>query len=154
KYEILGNIKTTEIYGNKPFEVRYQTFNESTSPVPIPTLYIKILSDIEFILEDETHSNKTTHKFGERISLSFGDITVLPNLEHPEKFESYIDNTILVSYSSVENVALGFQDRVTILNTDAKSNVVELSIQTQNKEKGQNFLNELVIQYNKDAVDD
>ncbi len=40
KYEVVGNIKTTEIYGNKPFEVRYQTFNEvDFKNKPIPTLY-------------------------------------------------------------------------------------------------------------------
>ncbi|SRX54887.1 polysaccharide biosynthesis tyrosine autokinase [Aequorivita sp. CIP111184] len=154
KYEVLGNIKTSEIYGYKPFVVRFQTFNETFSSKPVPTLYLEILSDSEFIIEDETRSSKTTHKFGESISLVFGDITVLPNLEDTERFESYINKTVLVSYKSVEDVALGFQERVNILNADAKSNVVELSIQTQNKEKGEDFLNDLVSQYNKDAVQD
>lgn len=154
KYEVMGNIKTSEIYGYKPFEVQYQSFNESLSREKVPTLYFEILSASEFIIEDETRSSKATHKFGESISLLFGDITVLPNLEDKERFDTYLNKTILVGYRSVEDVALGFQDRVNILNTDAKSNVVELSIQTQNKEKGEDFLNELVIQYNKDAVQD
>ncbi len=154
KYEVMGNIKTSEIYGYKPFEVRYQEFNETSSNKPIPTIYIEILSDTEFLIEEETLGNKATYKFGERIPLSFGDITVLPNMGIPEKFESYKNKTILVSYSSVENVALGLQGRVIILNTDEKSNVVELSIETENKEKGEDFLNELVLQYNKDAVQD
>ncbi|MDN3723952.1 polysaccharide biosynthesis tyrosine autokinase [Aequorivita sp. SDUM287046] len=154
KYEVMGNIKTSEMYGYKPFEVQYQSFVESDSREPIPTLYIEMISDSQFVLEDETRSNKTTHKFGERIPLFFGEITVLPNLDAREKFEAYLNRTILVSYSSVERVALDFQSRVNILNTDAKSNVVELSIQTQNKAKGQDFLNELIQQYNKDAVQD
>ncbi|CAM3510022.1 GumC family protein [Aequorivita lipolytica] len=154
KYEVMGNIKTSEIYGSKPFEVKFQSFNDSLSREKVPTLYIEILSDSEFIIEDETRSSKATYKFGESISLIFGDITVLPNLDYAERFESYINKTIIVSYKSVEDVALSFQDRVNILNADAKSNVVELSIQTQNKEKGEDFLNELVHQYNKDAVQD
>jgi len=154
KYEVIGNIKASELYGYKPFEVRYQSFDEAYTNKPIPTLYFEILSDTEFAIEDVTGSSKATYKFGERISLPFGNITVLPNMENPTAFESYIDKSISVSYNTVENVALSLQSQVNILNTNDKSNVVELSIQTENKEKGEDFLNELVIQYNKDAVQD
>src|SRR5690606_12048268 len=120
----------------------------------IPILYFEILSDSEFQMEDDTYRNKATYTFGERITLPFGDITVLPNLEDDEKFDSYKDKTVIVTYNSVEKVALTLQSNVNIINTDTKSNVVELSIQTENKEKGKDFLNELVTQYNKDAVED
>ncbi|HNP67009.1 MAG TPA: polysaccharide biosynthesis tyrosine autokinase [Aequorivita sp.] len=153
KYEVVGNIKTSELYGYKPFEVKFQSFNEDLD-TNVPVLYFKILSSNEFHLESEENETAATYNFGEQISLPFGEITVLPNLEDAEKFEGYVNKTLLVSYLTVEKVALGFQDRVNILNTDGKSNVVELSIQTQNKEKGQDFLDELVRQYNKDAVQD
>lgn len=153
KYEVLGNIKTSELYGYRPFEVKFQSFDESFVD-PIPVLYFKMLSESEFHLESEPLNISTNYSFGEQISLPFGVITVLPNLDDAEKFRGYINKTILVSYNSVETVALRFQERVNILNKDAKSNVVELSIQTQNREKGEDFLNELVRQYNKDAVQD
>ncbi len=153
KYEIIGNIKTTELYGYRPFDVKFQSFDESF-PDPIPVLYIKILSGSEFHLESESISISQNFSFGEQILLPFGIITVLPNVSDPERFESYFNKTILVGYHTVEKVALQFQERVNILNTDAKSNVVELSIQTQKKEKGEDFLNELVRQYNLDAVQD
>ncbi|QQX76034.1 polysaccharide biosynthesis tyrosine autokinase [Aequorivita iocasae] len=153
KYEVVGNIKTSELYGYKPFEVKFQSFNEDLD-TNVPVLYFKILSSNEFHLEIEGIETADTYNFGEQIRLPFGEITALPNLEDAEKFEGYVNKTILVSYHSVEKVALGFQDRVNILNTDGKSNVVELSIQTQNKEKGEDFLDELVRQYNKDAVQD
>ncbi len=153
KYEVLGNIKTSELYGYRPFEVKFQSFDESFVD-PIPVLYFKMLSESEFHLESEQLNLSTNYSFGEQISLPFGVITVLPNLDDAEKFRGYKNKTILVSYNSVETVALRFQERVNILNTDAKSNVVELSIQTQNREKGEDFLNELVRQYNKDAVQD
>lgn len=154
KYEIPGNIKTAELYGYRPFDVRFQQFSDSISGNTIPILNITIISDAEFVLDTETDSNKTTYRFGESIALPFGNITVLPNMESVEKFNSYINKTILVTYSSVERTALAYQNMVNILNTDTKSNVVELSIQTENKEKGEDFLNELVAQYNADAVAD
>ena len=142
-----------ELQLNINFEVKFQIFDESFVD-PIPVLYFKMLSESEFHLESEPLNISTNYSFGEQISLPFGVITVLPNLEDAEKFRGYKNKTILVSYNSVETVALRFQERVNILNTDAKSNVVELSIQTQNREKGEDFLNELVRQYNKDAVQD
>src|SRR5690606_10513741 len=101
KYEIPGNIKTTEIYEYRPFEVQYQSFVDTLSN-KVPVLYFEILSDSEFLLEDDTYGNKATYKFGERITLPFGDITVLPNMEFAEKFNSYKNKTIIVTYSTVE----------------------------------------------------
>lgn len=154
KYEIAGTIKATELYTYRPFEVQFLSFVESELNKPVDVLFFEIISDSEFILENETQTIEKTFKFGEKISLPFGDITVLPNLDDLEKFQGYFNKPISVSYSTVEKVAMGYQEKVNIFNSNDKSNVVEFTIQTEVGEKGEDFLDELIYQYNKDAVDD
>ncbi|SRX75870.1 GumC family protein [Aequorivita antarctica] len=154
KYESVGAIKTSEIYSYIPFKVQYQSFNELGKKVSIPKLFIEVLSNTEYKLEAETQPIDGKYKFGEQVSLPFGQITVLPNLENKENFESFFERTVLVTYRPIENVALDYQGKVVIENEIKSSNVLEMSMLTPVTEKAEDFLDELVSQYNQDAIAD
>jgi tyrosine-protein kinase Etk/Wzc len=154
KYESVGAIKTSEIYSYIPFNVQYQSFKEIGNKISVPKLYIEVLSATEFILEDEAKTFEGTYKFGEKIALPFGEITILPNLENKENFEAFFDRTVVVTYRPIENVALDYQQKVVIENEIKSSNVLELSMLTPVTEKAEDFLDELVSQYNQDAIAD
>ncbi len=152
KYETVGSIKTSELYSYIPFKVQYQSLKSSGKGVP--KLYFEILSDSEYKIEDESQSFSGTHKFGERVSLPFGDISVLPNIDQPDSFKVYIGRTVMVTYSPIDAVALNYQSRVSVGNEIKSSNVVELSLLSSVTDKSEAFLNELVVQYNDDAISD
>ena len=152
KYESVGAIKTTEMYSYLPFTVQYQSFIKENNVVP--KLYFDIISESEYIVEDEAYTFKGTYKFGESVALPFGEITVLPNAVEPEKFKGFLEKKILVTYLPIENVALSYQARVSVINEIKNSNVVELSISSAVTEKAEEFLNELIDQYNEDAIND
>ncbi len=149
-YETVGSIKTSELYAYIPFKVQYQEFNGSG----VPKLYFEVLSDSEYKVEDESQSFEGTYKFGESVSLPFGKISVLPNIDQPLRFKDFIGKTIMVSYRPVEVVALNYQSRLMVDNEVRSSNVVELSILSSITEKSEDFLNKLVIEYNNDAISD
>ena len=154
RYESVGAIKTSELYSYIPFEVKFQSFNETSGTRGVPQLYFEILSATEFKIEDEEQIIEGTYKFGQQISLPFGDITVLPNLEAPEKFNSFFDRVVMVTYHPIESIALDYQEKVVVENEIKNSNVVELTMLTPVTEKAEDFLNELVHQYNEDAIND
>lgn len=154
KYESVGAIKTSEIYAYIPFTVQYQSFNEIGNKLSVPKLYIEVISPTEYTLEDEAQTFEGTYKFGEKIALPFGEITILPNLESKENFEAFFDRTVVVTYRPIENVALDYQQKVVIENEIKSSNVLELSMLTPVTEKAEDFLDELVSQYNQDAIAD
>lgn len=154
KYESVGSIKTSEIYAYIPFTVQYQSFNEIGNKISVPKLYIEVISPTEYTLEDEAQTFEGTYKFGEKIALPFGEITILPNLESKENFEAFFDRTVVVTYRPIENVALDYQQKVVIENEIKSSNVLELSMLTPVTEKAEDFLDELVSQYNQDAIAD
>jgi capsular exopolysaccharide synthesis family protein len=154
KYESVGAIKTTEMYSYLPFTVQYQSFKKESSNNIAPKLYFDIISESEYKIEDEAHTFSGNYKFGESVSLPFGEITVLPNTNEPEKFKGFLEKKVLVTYLPVENVALNYQAKVSVINEIKNSNVVELSIASAVTEKAEEFLNELIDQYNEDAITD
>lgn len=154
KYESVGSIKTSEIYSYIPFTIQYQSFKEIGNKSVVPKLFVEVISNTEYILEDEAQTLDGTYKFGEKVTLPFGEITILPNLESSENFESYFGRTVVVTYQPLENVALDYQGKVLIENEIKSSNVLELSLLTPVTEKAEDFLDELISQYNQDAIAD
>jgi capsular exopolysaccharide synthesis family protein len=153
-YENIGTIKASELYEYIPFKVQYLSFNDSTRTRPVPTLLFNVLSTSEFTVETVAGSATEKHTFGERVSLPFGDITVLPQLDDIEKFNGFKEKTISVQYRPIENVALGYQRRISVVNDLKNSNVVNISMQSPVPQKAEDFINELIFQYNKDAIQD
>ncbi len=150
-YENVGAIKTTELYKNKPITVEYLSFEKNKH---VPKLYFEILSDTSFQIENEQGDDWGTHNFGEPVELSFGTITVLPELKDSLVFKNFFGKTIAVTYRPVEPVAFAFQKRTKVLNDIKNSNVVSLSLRSPVPAKAEDFLDELVFQYNKDAIND
>ncbi len=153
-YESIGTIKTTELYEYKPFIVQYLSFNDSLKNRPIPKLFFEVVSSTQYKTWNESGSIEGTYNFGEPVALSFGDITVLPVLDNPVKFENYIGKTVSVSYRNIDNLAFAYQRRIKVANEIKNSNVVILSMESPVPSKAEDFINELIFQYNKDAIND
>ncbi|MFC7357399.1 GumC family protein [Jejudonia soesokkakensis] len=153
-YQTEGLIGTTELYTYKPFVVQYQSFVDSTKNQPIPKLILNVASQLEYHVENESKTINATYKFGERVSLPFGEITVLPVLDNIDKFESFYQRPISVSYRPIHTLTLNYQNKLVVVNEISNSNVVKISLSTSVPEKAEDFINELVFQYNKDAISD
>lgn len=153
-YESIGAIKTSELYEYKPLIVQYLSFTDSTKSTSIPKLYFEILSETEFKVENDSETILGTHGFGEKVSMPFGEIIVIPVLDEPIKFNNFIKKNISVLYRPVENISLSFQNRINVNNDIKNSNVVELKMQSPVIQKSEDFINELIFQYNKDAIYD
>jgi len=154
RYENIGAIITSELYTNRPFIVQYLSFNDSLRTKRAPKLFFNIISETEFSIYTESKSIDEKHKFGESLNFPFGVITVIPVLDNPFPFSQFIGKTISVSYTPVENTALQYQSRISVRSDDRYSNVIALSMQSPVREKAEDFINELIFQYNKDAKND
>lgn len=151
-YSAIGTIKTSELYDYKPFVVQYLSFNDSLSAISIPKLYFEIISETQYQLENESKSIQLQPDFGEKVSLPFGDITVLPNLDNIELFHKHVGKSISVTYRDIDKIANSYQRRVKVVNDIKNSNVVSITMESPVPEKADDFINELIFQYNKDAI--
>jgi len=152
RYESHGTIKTSEIYEKKPVRIHYLSFNDSLKTLRVPKLFIKIISDTVYEIENESKSIQGSFSFGDRVSLPFGDITIIPVLDNPKIFRNYINKTISITYAQLENVASLYQQKIKVVNEVKNSNVVKINMLSPVSKKAEDFINELIFQYNKDAI--
>lgn len=147
-----GTFKTTELYQYKPFVVKFS--NVSQTQV-VPQLEIKIQKNQRFsLLVVDTETTIENAQFGEIYSLSFADIVLLPNQSNASLLESFIEKNILVEYKTVESVASLFSLALELIHDGKNGEVVQLNLSSPKPLKAENFLNELVYQYNLDARKD
>jgi tyrosine-protein kinase Etk/Wzc len=153
-YESVGTIKASELYEYKPFTIQYLRLSDSTNRKTVPKLYFEVLSETQYRLENEAQTIENTYNFGEKVVLPFGEITVIPILDHTNLFENYIGKTVAVVYRDIDLLASAYQKRIKVVNEIKNSNVVLLSLQSPVRAKAEDFINELIFQYNKDATKD
>ncbi len=152
-YESVGTIKTTEVYENKPFLVRFLSFSDSIGNKNIPKLFIEAESQTTINIEIENSGIAETYNFGDKIKLPFGTLTVLP-ATNGDVMEGILGKTYAVKYHDLEKVAASYQQKINVLNEIKNSNVVLLSMQSPVPAKAEDFIDELIFQYNKDAIND
>ncbi len=153
-YASEGNLKTSSLYRFKPIEVKFINFKENFKNKGIPKLYFEILSLTEYKLTNDSGSISEVHAFGEQVSLPYCDFIVIPDYEDPEVFKQHIGLLISMVYQSTDKLANSFKSRLNVDNSVENSNVVTISMNTVNPERTEDFINELIEQYNKDARED
>ena len=152
-YNIEGAIKNTELYNYKPLYVNYIN---STNDIELqaPELFISIKDKNTFSLYFNENDNPKTYIFGDIIEFPLGKIIVTPNNENETKFLDYVDKPIHIVHNSVGSIARLFQSKIETLHDGKNGDVLSLHINSSLPEKAEDFLNELVYQYNLDAIND
>ncbi|PHS61906.1 MAG: tyrosine protein kinase [Flavobacterium sp.] len=149
-YHIEGTVKEMELYTYQPLKVSYIISDERATP--IPELLITITSKTQFILSSNIKNG--TYNFGDAIDFDFGKIIVIPNIKNKEKFEFYSNKPIHISYNSIEKLARFYQGKIETMHDGKNGDVLRLMLKSTLKEKAEDFLDELVYQYNQDAIYD
>lgn len=148
-----GKIRSSELYRDIPFRVMSLTPSDSLKFSALP-FYVSVLSDKKFELWEENSGNKTEYNFGDRISLPIGDVMVTPNLEVLRRDKDALSNPIRVEIHSVSAMGSYYRQGIQIEQLSDVSSVIQLSLNSSNSEKAEAVLNELIRQYNQDAMED
>lgn len=142
-----GNVITAELYRQKPITASVLNIKDSI-PLSENTIHIEILSETSVEVYDVDNHVRLTANFGDKIELPFYDITLLPEttVEKGEK--------IILKFKNPEKVVSYYRNLLQVNQTNKNSSVISLSLQDAVPDKSQDFLNNLIFQYNKDAIDD
>ncbi|MEX0997853.1 MAG: polysaccharide biosynthesis tyrosine autokinase [Flavobacteriaceae bacterium] len=148
-----GKIKTSELFLNLPFKVKIlEESNEAT--FPNYQLQFKILSPDTFQFVDEGNNLSINAGFGDKIELPYGAITVIPNPEALQSLKKDDSYSIQVQVSNPENIVSYYRQAIQVNPVVKNSSVIQLTLNDPVKDKAEAILNELVVQYNKDAIED
>lgn len=157
RYFVNGKVKQIETYSNPPVSLSFFVSDSIVENIS-KSLFIRIISPQEFILS-KVNTNKflefgdgetTTHNFGERVTSSFGDFILTPNIG---TYGSEVGSNLEIRITPLQDVVGSYLSGIRIATTE-KSNVIKLSLQESIKEKARVILNKVIEKYNADVIND
>ncbi|PIP54924.1 MAG: hypothetical protein COX07_02665 [Bacteroidetes bacterium CG23_combo_of_CG06-09_8_20_14_all_32_9] len=143
-YFSMGRIRTVERYKSCPFEVIIDT---NRTNIPMHPVYIKFLSDKEYLLEINENMNfKKKMKFGEWFTNN--NFTFCINLK-----KQFNTNDPDFSYqyffviNNINQITNAYREKLSLTTTDKKSTILEVSTQGLVPQKEVDFINKLLEVY-------
>ncbi|HEX7868515.1 MAG TPA: GNVR domain-containing protein, partial [Chryseobacterium sp.] len=108
-----------------------------------------------FVLSSKEWDKEITGEYNRTVSLPFANVIITKNPSFkPSTLKKLDKNNLLFTYSTFDATVEGYQGALQVNLVEREATVVSLSIASQNKEKGKDFLNNLVHEYNLYAVKD
>jgi len=150
KVTVLGNLKDTEIYQDRPLNINFIA-NDSIIHSSEFEFYVEISSENTFGYSLERDSPLKILSYGKNIPTEIGDIVLTPNLPH---FNKYKGKKIKISVQSIFDVAESYQSLIAISPADDVSNIIDITLTDPIKEKAIDIINTLILEYNKNAIED
>jgi capsular exopolysaccharide synthesis family protein len=151
-YFIEGNIITIGAYKKSPILIRFITPDSIVQKIS-QTFLVTPLSDTNFRLVNESANYQQTHQIGEIIDFSGLKFTIVPKSgDSISSFKS--TNTVQINIRPVDQVAGGYISKLVIAPKGLAKDILSISITQEESEKSEDFLNNLMYQFNIDGVAD
>lgn len=149
-----SGLKNVELYKEtSPIEVKVVEEIPNTKFATKP-LEVTIKNNIISIHSEELKS-PITSSFGKLISLPYARIIITSNKNYNAKLNEEVDTSLLnLSISPIKSAVSHYQKLLNVKLVDKNATVIELSMNYPNIQKASNILNDLVVVYNNDAIED
>jgi tyrosine-protein kinase Etk/Wzc len=145
-----ARIKSSQLYTSSPITVEFfdksPTFNERDT-----TFIIKPVTGNSFDITDTEETKVGTYQFGATIILPFAKMVVI---RKPSEGNVRSEPAVIVQLHKLEDVTNRYVAKLNVDAINKTSSVLSLSMVDPVKALGQDFINRLIFNYNKDAVGD
>jgi len=148
-----GNIKSSQLFLNTPFQVT-SISPENELRLPAAPFYIEPTTLTQFKLWNDLDKKEAIYNFGDVIPLSFGEVLVTPNLANLKTYLQGTSRPIMVSISTIESAISLYRGQIQVAQGNKSSSIIEFTLNTTLPEKAEAVLDELIWQFNQDAIDD
>jgi len=150
-YFIEGNVITIEAYKSSPVLIQFIT-PDSIVNTASKTFFVTPKSDTDFNLVDESQGYEKTHEIGEIIELDGLKFSIIPRSGVNSSFKN--SNTVQINISPVDRVAENYISKLDIVPKGKAADILSLGIVQEDSRKSEDFLNNLMYQFNADGVAD
>lgn len=153
QYFIEGKVHTIEIYKDLPFSFLVLQLNEERLRKRGPSIFriMPIESNKGIKLVDVGTETVIHSENGNTFSVGFAEIAISP---HEEFNLRNFPEGIVLRFSDVGQIAAQYLGRVTLHQPKESSPVIKVSINDEVSEKAKDILDQLIFEFNKDAIDD
>lgn len=145
-----GNVIKSELF-RKDAPIKINFFSADSIFYKLDTTFtVTITSSSTFKLENAKGNESKNHHFGELVKTSYGEITVTPL-----KTGKFVKNEeVIVNIAPFEQVANSYRNRIQIQPVSKQASALRISLTDPVKLKAAEILDNLIRQYNNDAVED
>ena len=158
EYYDLEGVKEDELYLNTPFLVEVITLDEAllskAASAALNVFTVEPKEQGTLTLTFVETGNSQLVKIGELVNLPFGTFMFKDNRFNGNGEEVSAKNRVLVKVKKVADVADKYRQAVQINLIDDNATLLEFSLGSTVKEKAQNILDQLIFEYNKEAIED
>ena len=153
-----GQILSTDLFKNSPILVDF-TGKKSDFYTKGSAYEFVALSSSMFKLEDISGEQnilqqKKMYRYGEPIATKYGSLVINKSLTTTTVYSEKDSEPIKILISPIENVAESFRGRLNVSPLSKTSDIVELSLTDPVLERAEFFLDNLVQNYNTEAIAD
>lgn len=147
-YFIAGNVITTEAYEKSPISINFLT-SDSIINRTYERFMIEPVTENSFKLHNEEDDFVKEFKIGQLINYDNLEFSIEKNKS------SFVDSKpVYVVVEPIEEVTQQYIDQTTILPKGQAEDILSLVTLNKESEKGEDFLNDLMYQFNQDGMAD
>ncbi len=154
QYLLEGNIKTVELYNSQPFNFTFIGQDSLGNQGYSRQLEVEPISNSKYKIKEVSTETSSEHSFGDVINLGFGKFTIVPNKTNLSENNSWTNKKYIVRLLPQFSAINKYQSALTVENTGRRSSVISLSMQSENSKKSEDILNNIIKQFNNDAIVD
>ncbi|MEW7277929.1 polysaccharide biosynthesis tyrosine autokinase [Aquimarina sp. 2201CG1-2-11] len=143
--------RTVELYKNRPFTALF--VKDSLLLDEAAEFVITINSKNKFTLVENAHDYKVEGTFGKVVTTRIGNLILAKNRK-PKFFDSFVNRDVYLSISTISTAVENYKASVSVGLVSKDADVISLRMNTSNTEKAKDVLNQLIEEYNIDAVRD
>ena len=149
RYFMEGNIREIEVYKNHPFNLKVLKFDDDKLKSLGGAKYaFRPIKDSYFSVRNLKNEKSFIAKAGVPFSLDFAEVVLVTNSNFKELPE------ITIKFSNIEKEAIKYRNKVQLIQGGKSSNVIELALQDPVKQKAKEIIDQLIYEFNRDAIDD
>ena len=154
QYLLEGNIKTVELYNSQPFDFTFIGQDSLSNQGYSRQLEVEPISNSKYKIKEVSKETSSEHSFGDVVNLGFGKFTIVPNKTNLSENNSWINKKYIVRLLPQFSAINKYQSALTVENIGRRSSVISLSMQSENSKKSEDILNNIIKQFNNDAIVD
>ncbi|WP_298528386.1 tyrosine-protein kinase family protein [uncultured Christiangramia sp.] len=150
-------IKSPELYQNSPFFVQVLKIDEKalSEYAKESGNYFKFSlgKENDFKVINTETENIYKGKIGQPLKLPFADVIVVENSDYFFNENKDLPD-LVIKFSNMELVVSNYRSKLQVNLTDKNSSLIELGLDDSVPEKAQDILDQLIFEYNQEAIQD
>ena len=144
-----GKIRDVELYRDLPFSLNVLKMDEELLKNSRGGRFkISSSGNGRISITDLNTERNWEVTTGTPFNIGFAEIVIVSNIKTKNFPET------IVQFSDVEKTASKYRNKIFLNQTDKKSNVIELVLQDPVREKAKDILDQLILEFNRDAIED